>query len=123
MPSQSKVRTRKLRPEHLLDLQGPPQSEAASGLVIEHNLSLFAHGALSQPLEEFAHLVLAFDYGAKTPDGSHHLQIRIVDIYRNQFELQTGFARQCTNRSGEHDLSRNTRARGNRGPTGQDDTP
>src|ERR1039457_5672265 len=80
MPSQSKVRTRKLRPEHLLDLQGPPQSEAASGLVIEHNLSLFAHGALSQPLEEFAHLVLAFDYGPKPPDGSPHLQIRFVKL-------------------------------------------
>ena len=71
------------RPEHLLDLQGPPQGEAASGLVIEDNLSLVSHGALSQTLEEFAHLVLAFDYGAKTLDGSHDLQIRIVDIYRN----------------------------------------
>jgi len=38
-------------------LQRPPQSEAASSLVIEDNLSLFAHRALNQTLEEFAHLV------------------------------------------------------------------
>ena len=77
------MRTRKPRSEHLLDLQGPPQSKAVSGLVIEDNLSLIALGALSQALEEFAHLVLAFDWGAKTPDGSRNRQIRVVDVYRN----------------------------------------
>jgi hypothetical protein len=123
VPSQSNLRKRKPSPEHLLNLQGPPQSEAASGLVIEDNLSLVAHGALSQPLEEFAHPVLAFDYGAKTPDGGHDLQVGIVDIYRNQFELQTGFARQRTNGSGKHNLARNTRARGNRSLTADDDIP
>ena len=108
---------------HLLDLQGPPQSKGVSGLVIEHNLSLSALGALSQALEELAHLVLAFDWGAKTPDGSHDRHIRVVDVYRNQFELQIGFARQRTNRSGEHDRAGDTRASRNRGLTLDDDIP
>ncbi len=111
------------RPERLLDLQGPPQSEAVSGLFVEDNLSLVAHGTLSQALEEFAHLVLAFDLGAETADGSRDRQIRVVDIHRDQFELQTGLARQRPNGPGERDLAGDARARGNRGLTVDDDIP
>jgi len=52
--------------ERLLDLQGLPQGEAVSRLVIEENLPLFSYRALNQALHESAHLVLTFDLGAET---------------------------------------------------------
>ena len=101
------------RPDRLLDLQAPLQSEAVCGLISEENLSFFARSPLYQTLHESAHLVLAFNLGAKTPDRRRQTQIRVVDIDRGELELQIGLTGHRSSGSGGHDLAGDTRPCGN----------
>ena len=109
--------------ERLLDLQTPLQSETVRGLFSEKNLSFFARSPLHQTLYEFAHLVLAFDFGAKTPDRRCQTQIPVVDIHRGELELQIGLTRQRSSRPSGNDLARDSRACGNHCLTADYDIP